>query len=217
MMAELALLPSRRTIRRLDVAVALTTAVFVALGVLAGLELARLARLGAGLMDAAAALDQAFLVLRALSEVPLVGPAVDPLATDVRQTAISTRTGGVDATAAISRLAVVIGLSIALIPLPALLTVYLPLRLARAREVRGLRRLLTGGRPVDEMLVAHLAHGATTRLPYPRLRQVSRDPWADLIAGRHHQLAAAELRRLGLRPPPDWSVPPGQASVRDGA
>lgn len=205
-MAELALLPSRGTLRRLDAAAVLTTVVFVALGLLAGVELARLARLGGSLIDAATALDQVVRTLGTLSDVPVVGPAVDPLVEDVRRTAVSTRAAGREATAAVDTLAVVIGLAIAAIPLPLLLAGYLPLRRARAREVRGLRRMLAGASPVDEMLVAHLAHGAVSRLPYATLRRISRDPWSDLAAGRHHRLAAAELHRLGLPVPWEWSA-----------
>jgi len=58
--------------------------------------------------------------------------------------------------------------------------------------------------PVDPPLLAYLAHGAVSRLPYARLRQISEDPWGDLVAGRHHELAAAELRRLGLALPATW-------------
>jgi hypothetical protein len=44
-------------------------------------------------------------------------------------------------------------------------------------------------------------------VPYAQLRRVSRQPWRDVEQGRHEHLAAAELRRLGLRPP-DWPPAP---------
>ncbi len=65
---------------------------------------------------------------------------------------------------------------------------YVPLRMARQQELRGLRRLLAD--QPDPVLI---------------LRRVSGAPWRDVDQGRHLPLAAAELRRLGLRPPPGWS------------
>ncbi len=39
-----------------------------------------------------------------------------------------------------------------------------------------------------------------TRLRSAQLHQMTLDPWGDLVAGRHHQLVAAALRRLGTVP-----------------
>ncbi|MDN5857276.1 MAG: hypothetical protein L0H84_01515 [Pseudonocardia sp.] len=207
MTAELALIPSRGAVRRLDAAALVAVLVFAALGVLAAVEVTRLAQLSASLLDAASALDQVGEALGSIAGLPLVGPTAGEVAGSVAQTASSTRANALDAAAAVRVLAIVIGVAIGLVPAPLLLTGYLPLRRARAREVRGLRRLVAPGRPVDPLLVAHLAHGAVARLPYARLRELSADPWGDLSAGRHHRLAAAELRRLGVTPPPDWSAP----------
>jgi hypothetical protein len=74
---------------------------------------------------------------------------------------------------------------------------------ARFRQIRSLRRVLVT-EPVDPQFIGYLAHGAVARLPYARLIGTTRDPWGDLAAGRHHELAAAELRRLGIEPPRDW-------------
>jgi hypothetical protein len=82
------------------------------------------------------------------------------------------------------------------------LDLYLPLRLARSREARGLRRLLAGS--PDPLLVEHLARAALRRVPYSELRRLSDQPWREVEQGRHVPLAAAELRRLGLRPPAGW-------------
>jgi hypothetical protein len=183
--AGLALMSTGRATRCLDVLVVALVAVFVALGVLAGVELTRLARFSTSLLDAARALDQIGRSLAVLAQLPLVGRRIGPVAASVQQTTASTRGN-----------AVVIGVAIAAVPLSPLLGGYLPLRLARFREMRSLRRLLAM-RPVDPQFVAHLAHGAS----YARLRQTTRDPWGDLAAGRHQELAAAELRRLGIAGP----------------
>ena len=100
-------------------------------------------------------------------------------------------------------LAVVVAVAIALLPTVPLVALYLPLRVARAREVAGLQRKLAG--PVDPMLVEHLAHAALTRVPYSELRHVSDLPGQDVEQGRHRPLAAAELKRLSLRPPAGWA------------
>ena len=57
MTAEFALVPSARTVRRLDLATVLVVLGFAALGVLVGRQLWMLAQLHRGLIDAAAALD----------------------------------------------------------------------------------------------------------------------------------------------------------------
>lgn len=88
---------------------------------------------------------------------------------------------------------------------------------AIGHQLRRLRRMLTG--TVDPMLVEHLARAAVARVPYAELRRISRRPWQDLELGRHHDLAGAELRRLGLRVP-DWSDPatdPGLPRAQPGA
>ncbi|MGB9280819.1 MAG: hypothetical protein WCB57_12170 [Pseudonocardiaceae bacterium] len=205
MTAGLALMPTGRVIRCLDVLAAALVAVFVGLGVVVGVDLTRLAGFSTSLLDAARALDQIGHTLGVLAQLPLVGQRIGPVAASVQQTAASTRGNAVAAAASVHALAVVIGVAIAAVPMTPLLVGYLPLRLARFREMRSLRRVLAV-RPVDPQFVAHLAHGAVSRLPYARLRQTSADPWGDLAAGRHHELATAELRRLGITPPPDWPI-----------
>lgn len=205
MIGELALLPSRRAVRRMDVVAVTTTTVFLALGVFASVQLLRLSALSGSLHDAATAIGQTGQALATIAEVPVVGDPVAPLADSVSQTADSTKASAEEANGAIRALAVAVGLAVALIPAP-LLAGYLSLRRAWARERRGLRRKIRARDDVDPMLVAHLAHGAVSRIPYARLRQVSRDPWADLAVGRHRHLAAAELCRLGVPVPAAWTA-----------
>ncbi len=213
MTVGLALTPTARTIRRLDVLVLVLVAVFAGLGVVAGVELTRLAGFSSSLLDAAKALDQIGHTLGTLARLPFVGHDLGSAAASVQQTAASIRGNAVDAAASVHVVAVVLGVAIAAVPLLPLLGGYLPLRVVRFTEIRRLRRLVAA-RPVDPQLVAHLAHGAVSRLPYTRLRQITADPWGDLAAGRHHELAAAELRRLRIPLPPDWPVEPPQLAER---
>jgi hypothetical protein len=203
--AQWALGPSSRAVRLLDAIAALLVALFVALGVLTGIEMARLAGFNDSLLNAATALDQVGRSLSAIARVPFVGASVGPLTNSVQLTAASIRIDAANAVAGVHALAIVVGLAIAVVPLAPLLCGYLPLRLMRFVEIRRLRRLLAA-ESVAPPLLAHLAHGAVSRLPYARLRQISEDPWGDLVAGRHHDLAAAELRRLGLALPASWRV-----------
>jgi hypothetical protein len=196
-------MPSRRAVRRFDVAAAVVVAAFLTLGALAWSSLDDLAALDASLSDGAEALELASRGIALLGDVPVVGDPADRLAGSVAQAAQSMRANAEDVRSNVTLLAVVVGLTIAVLPLPLLLGFYLPLRLSRRREVRGLRRLLA--RPVEPMLVEHLARGAVARIPYAELRRISTSPWRDLEAGHHHELAAAELRRLGVAPPRDWA------------
>lgn len=215
MTAQWALGPSSRAVRLLDAIAVLLAAAFITLGVLAGMHIARLAGFSDSLSNAATALDQIGRSLAIIARVPLVGASIGPLTNSVQQTAASIRTDAANAVAGVHALAVVIGLAIAGIPLAPLLSGYLPLRLIRFIQIRRLRRLLAA-ESIDAPLLAYLAHGAVSRLPYTRLRQISEDPWSDLIAGRHHELAAAELRRLGLTLPASWGVARPQVSKGSG-
>jgi hypothetical protein len=201
--AGLAFAPSKWMVRGLDLVVGCLVIVFAGLGVLAGIELTRLAGFSTSLLNAATALDQVGRSLAVLARVPFVGPGIGPLAASVQQTAASTRVNAAEAVSSVHMLAIVVGVAVAVGPLVPLLGGYLPLRVIRFRRIRALRRGLAA-RPVEPQLLAYLAHGAVSRLPYARLRQIAEDPWGDLLAGRHRELAAAELRRLGIALPNSW-------------
>lgn len=203
MINEFALVPSRRTIRRLDIAAAATVAGFVALGLFVGWQLWNLAQLHRGLLDVATALDSTAQAIGLVSGAPFIGGGARQFAADVTAAA-----GDVRANAALIRdgtraVAVGVAATIALLAVVPVAVLYLPLRVARRRELRGLARLLAA--PADPMLIEHLARTGVRRVPYSELRRVSRSPWRDLERGHHVHLAAAELRRLGL-PVPDWSA-----------
>ena len=205
MVSELALTPSGRTLRRWDVAAAVYTLAFVVLGAVAGWQIWSLAELHRSLLEAADALSLTARAVGLVGEVPVVGNGADQLAGSIADTAAQLRTNAFTVQTQVHALAVVVGAAIALLPTIPLVALYFPLRVARAREVAGLRRKLAG--PVDPLLVEHLAHAALRRVPYAELRRVSTQPWRDVEQGRHEHLAAAELRRLGLRPP-DWRPAP---------
>lgn len=213
MMTELALLPSRRTIRRWDGAALLALVVFAALGVLAGQQVRQLAELDAGLLRAADALEVTAQAIGLIDQVPVVGDGAGQLATTVRDTAADVRSSVAAARGDLGTLSLVLGATLVALPAVPLLLVYLPLRLARRRELRGLRRMLRG--PVDPVLVEHLARAGLRRVPFRDLRRISTQPWLDADRGRHRHLAAAELQRLGVTPPPGWTTPDHRDDHRD--
>ncbi|MCO1660910.1 hypothetical protein [Pseudonocardia humida] len=205
MMTELALLPSRRTVRRWDLAAVTALAVFCVLGVLTARHVWQLAELDTGLLRAADALDDTARAIGLIDQVPVVGEGAGQLAGSVRDTAADIRGSVAGAREDLRALALVLAGAVVALPVVPLLLVYLPLRLARRRELRGLRRMLRG--PADPMLVEHLARAALRRVPFRELRRVSPQPWLDADRGRCLPLAAAELCRLGVVPPPEWTVP----------
>jgi hypothetical protein len=94
----------------------------------------------------------------------------------------------------VHRLATLLGLLVFGLPSLAVLSRYLPSRLAQIRRLTAGERVLRGG---DPRLVAMRA---AFSLPYGRLLAYTRDPLGDLAAGRYDALVAAALEEAGLRP-----------------
>ncbi|MGQ0717836.1 MAG: hypothetical protein ACT4NP_11095 [Pseudonocardiales bacterium] len=205
MIRQLALLPGARTIRRLDVLSVVIVIGFAAFGLFAGLHLWGLAGLHRGLLGAASGLESTGRALASLADLPLVGDAAQRQADNVVRTAAEVRTGALAVRDSVQVMAIVVGVAIALLAVVPVALLYLPLRLARRRQLSELRGMLA--EPAEPMLIEHLAREAVRRLPYGELRRVSQHPWRDLEQGDHVHLASAELRRLGLPPPQSWSPP----------
>ena len=102
----------------------------------------------------------------------------------------------------INQLAIVLGVLIGLVPVAAIVGPYLVWRVRDAREIAAagafIRGVKTSGR-IDEAN-AVLAHRAVALLPFRDLMRASNDPVRDLNDGHHDALAAAMLRRAGMRP-----------------
>lgn len=183
-------------LRAVDALLLLWCTAWVVVGVWVGHELWQLARLGETLAQSGQALDDSGRALQELRDLPLVGDAPGTIGDQVRETAAQVLVRGQETQDATKRLAVLLGLCVALLPTaPALL--YLPVRarvLGDRRQVRGLVATLDRSE-----LDAHLARRALREVPYDRLLQVTPTPELDFAAGRHAALAEAELARLGLR------------------
>jgi hypothetical protein len=95
---------------------------------------------------------------------------------------------------AVAGLALILGASLAALPILWLASRYLPWRAHLVREATAAARLRAAG-VGDEVFALR----AIANRPLRDLARVSADPWADLTAGRCAPLAALELEALGLR------------------
>ncbi|HEV2776828.1 MAG TPA: hypothetical protein VGV90_14635 [Solirubrobacteraceae bacterium] len=186
-----------RWIGVVDLFVVLWVAVWLLLGLRVHDEVEGLTELSTTISRAGGAVEQTGRALGAL-DIPFVGDRIDRAAAEATGVGRETRISGRTARDSIADLSTLLGLSVALIPSSAILLVYLPVRVARVRERRALRRLLArfGDDPALERL---LAHRALQTMSYRQLqRSVGERPWVDLAEGRYAALAAAERRRLDL-------------------
>lgn len=188
-----------RLLRVLDGLVGFWVALWIVLGLLTGHEVGELTSVSDSAQASARAADRAGEALQSLDGLPFVGDSSRELGDEVRAAAEEVRANAADTSVTLRRLGLLLGASIVLIPLTPVFGMYVPHRLARAREVKALRRRLRA-EPIDGgPLESYLARRAVDWLPYDQLRLVSADPAGDLREGRHSALARAELSRLGLR------------------
>lgn len=182
---------SARAMRRLNVALAIWAACWIGIAAYTAYEVAALRTLSHTVVKAGAATESTGHALAAVGHIPFVGGRISRLAAQTVAAGASARTSGASTAATIHQLAVLLGIAIALIPTVPLLALYLPLRLGWRRDRNAVRNAVArwDGEPELE---AYLAHRALTHLPYEALRDGS---WSD------GELAAAELRRLGLDEP----------------
>jgi len=177
--------------RRLDVALAIWAAAWIAIAVYTAHEVASLRALSDTVVRAGTATVSTGHALEAIGHLPFVGGRISDLAAQAVAAGASARASGASTATTVDHLAVLLGLAIALVPTVPLLALYLPLRMSWRRDRRAVRRAVEqwDGEPELE---AFLAHRALSHLPFEALRNGS---WSD------GELAAAELRRLGLDRP----------------
>jgi hypothetical protein len=177
----------------LDAALVLWTIAWVCMGFAVAHEVRGIADLS----DTVGSVGRAVTTVgETLRDLPLVGEQVSGPADQLDQAGREAVASAQSARSSARRVGTLLGFSIALIPTLPLIALYLPGRVAATRERRSLRRALSGGRTdaLDELL----ARRAIVHLPYERLRRISREPLADLRAGRYSALADAELEWFGL-------------------
>jgi hypothetical protein len=189
---------SARLIHVLDAVVVLWVVAWVVLAVLVGREVRNLRELSDTVVLAGVAVEDTGELVETLERVPFFGGQVGDVASRVREAGESAQVSGRESRESTEDLSVLLALSIGLIPTLPLLGLYAPLRLAWTQDARAVRRALAAD-PNDLGLRQFLARRAVANLHYYELLAVSRDPYADLDAGRYDALADRELERLGLR------------------
>jgi hypothetical protein len=191
--------PSARLIHVLDVAVVVWVAAWITLGLLVGREVRDLRELSDTVVATGVAVEDTADLVDSIGSLPLVGSEVGKVADQVRAAGRSAQASGRDSRDSTENLAVLLALSIALIPALPLLGLYAPLRISWTREARAVRRAVAAN-PSDPVLLRFLANRALLNLPFPEVAAVSPDPFQDVEEGRVEALANRELRRLGIRP-----------------
>lgn len=185
------------TLRLLDGLVASWVVLWLVVGTWSGYTLWQVSDLGLTVSRSGAALHTAGEAMEAVGNVPVIGERPAELGREVVTAAADITARGQEIRSQFRQLAVLLGLSIALMPTTPVAGLYLPLRLGRRREVLDLRRLLEShGR--DPAVNRYLAERALDSLPFRDVRAISHDPFGDIANGRVERLADAELRRMGL-------------------
>jgi hypothetical protein len=113
---------------------------------------------------------------------------------------LSRRDLGTELEEFITIVSVVLALLLVLVTLGPWLIRHLPWRWRRLRRVRSAHRAIRRAPETDSGIEATLALRAISRLDYETLLDFTPDPVGDWVAGRHEQLARAEMARVGLRP-----------------
>ena len=190
--------PNRRL---LDALLAFWCVLWLAVGLLVGLQLWQLSGLSRAAEQSASALEEAGSALQSLRQVPIVGDDTASVGDEVVQTAAEVRQSAAEARADVRQLSVLLGVTTALVPTVPLLAVYTWARVRARRDVRDVRAALEAADgPAGEQAVdAYLARRALLHVPYETLTRYTDSPLRDAEQGRHDGLAAAELARLGLQ------------------
>ncbi|HEX9411687.1 MAG TPA: hypothetical protein VF986_08350 [Actinomycetota bacterium] len=192
---------SGRAIRVLDAGLVVWMVAWVVLGIAIGREVRHLTRLSDTVVTAGRAVQETGQALQTLEGVPFVGGRIAALDRRIQAAGRSAVVSGEESRASIGNLAVLLTVTIAVIPTVPILALYAPFRISRRRDVRAVRRAAkrAAKRAADDPAFEEfLARRAAQNLPYHRLREVSSNPWRDLEEGRYRALADAELRRLGI-------------------
>jgi len=189
---------SARTVRWLDVGVAVWIVVWGALGVLIWHDIKAQAQLSADVIKIGTAVKETGEALAVVGGLPLVGDRIGEFAGKIETVGAEVEASGQESRDGIVRTAVVAGLGVGILPAALVLLLYLPARIRWRRFVGAVAAALPGalGTPAFEQ---YLARQAVAALPWDELRAISADPWGDISRGDFRALADAELDRLGLR------------------
>jgi hypothetical protein len=181
-----------------DLATLAWTAAWVAAGLTLYRLVERLAVPGARVEQAGSdfAGDVAEIQQR-IGRVPVVGDQLQGPFGRLAGTGRTLAEAGATQQQVVHQLALWLGVVVAAVPVVTLLLVWLPRRVAWAREAGAASRLRMDGADLELFAIRAVANR-----PLRELRRVSADPAGALRAGEHQALADLELRALGLRARP---------------
>jgi hypothetical protein len=189
---------SARAMRWLNAGLSIWAAFWIGIAGYTAYEVASLRSLSHTVVKAGAATESTGHALAAISHVPFIGGRIGDLAAQAIAAGASARSSGASTAATIDHLAVLFGIAIALIPTLPLLALYLPLLLSWRRDRAAVRHAIVrwDGEPGLE---AFLARRALAHMRFDELRELGYDGTEGSTPSS--ELAAAELRRLGLDRP----------------
>jgi hypothetical protein len=188
---------SARAMHVLNVGLAIWAAFWIGIAAYTAYEVAALRNLSDTVVKAGTATESTGHALAAVGQLPLVGGRIAHLAAQAITAGASARASGASTASTIDQLAVLLGIAIALVPTVPLLALYVPLALSWRRDRKAVRRALAewDGEPELE---AFLAQRALAHLRFDELRALG---YGTQHSPPNAELAAAELRRLGLERP----------------
>jgi hypothetical protein len=194
--AETARLRARQLLG--DLATLAWTAAWVAAGLTLYRLVERLAVPGARVEQAGSdfAGDVAEIQQR-IGRVPVVGDQLQAPFGRLAGTGRTLAEAGATQQEVVHQLALWLGVVVAAVPVVTLLLVWLPRRVAWAREAGAASRLRMDGADLELFAIRAVANR-----PLRQLRRVSADPAGALRSGEYEALADLELRALGLRARP---------------
>ena len=189
---------SARAMRWLNVGLAIWAACWIGIAAYTAYEVASLRTLSHTVVKAGAATESTGHALAAIGHLPFVGGQLGQLAEQAIAAGASARSSGASTASTVDRLALLLGLAIALIPTVPLLALYLPLRSSWRRDRAAVRQAIArwDGEPGLE---AFLARRALAHMRFDELHALGYDGTEG--SAPNSELAAAELRRLGLDRP----------------
>lgn len=192
-------MPATRELHVVDVALAIWVLVWIGLGVAIGIQIANLTSLSHTAVLSGQAVESVGRSLGVLGNVPLVGGSLSGVAQQVQAAGASAVQSGMSSESSIHALSILLAIAVALLPSVPVFGFYLPVRLDLRREAEALQEAVTlhGADPAFQAFLARRALGS---LGYHRLRQVVGVPWAEPSETSTAELAAAELRRVGIDP-----------------
>ncbi len=115
--------------RALDALALFWLTLCLALGVWVGYEVWQLSALGTTLVQAGGSFDSAGRALQELRDVPIIGDAPGTIGDELRATAVKMQASGREARGHTRRLAVLLGVALALMPAAPVLVLHVPRRL----------------------------------------------------------------------------------------